>query len=121
MMLENSIKIYRKRAGLTQVGLAKAIGTSESMMVKLEHGARCLTSEWLERLGAALDIEPYLLIAPPDLTPSEEEVAELVADVQARLPAGLPYSEWPKAIAAGLAIRLRLLAGDRAAAGMLEH
>lgn len=116
-MLANNIAVYRKRAGLSQEQLADAIGTTRNMLVKLEKGSRGLTSDWLEKIGERLEVPPYLLIAPEHLLPTEEQLAEMLSAAQQTLPAGLPYSEWPRAVAAGLHTRLRTLAGDRANAG----
>ena len=116
-VLPNNLATYRKAAKLTQEGLAEAIGTSRSMLVKLERGERPLTGEWLEKIGDAIDVAPHLLIAPPDAVPNEEQLEQLLASAQQSLPAGLPYSEWPRAVASELHIRLRTLAGDRTNGG----
>lgn len=113
-VLQNNIKVYRERAGMTQEGLASAIGTTRNMLVKLERGTRPLNSEWLEKLGEALEIPPFLIIAPEHVIPKVNELAQMLADAQQTLPAGLPYSEWPQAVAEGLHMRLRTLIGDRA-------
>lgn len=113
-MLANNIAVYRKRAGLSQEQLADAIGTTRNMLVKLEGGSRGLTSDWLEKIGNELSVPPYLLIAPEHLLPTEEQLAEMLSAAQQTLPAGLPYSEWPRAVAAGLHTRLRTLSGDLA-------
>lgn len=115
-MLPNNIARYRKEAGLTQDGLAAAIGTTRNHLVKLEKGSRPLNSDWLEKIGKAVGVEPYLLIAPDNVLPSEAELAEMLAAAQRTLPAGLPYSEWPRAVASGLHMRIRTLASDRATA-----
>lgn len=115
-MLPNNVPHYRKLAGLTQKGLGERIGTTRDYIAKLERGDKPLTPDWLEKIGGALNIEPYLLIAPDNILPNEMELAELIAAAQQTLPAGLPYSEWPRAIASGLHMRLRMLAGDRASA-----
>lgn len=114
LMLPNNIAAYRTRAGLTQSDLAEAIGTTRNMMVKLEGGSRGLTSDWLEKLSGKLGVPAYLLIAPEHVLPTESQLAEMLNDAQQTLPAGLPYSEWPKAVASGLHMRLRTLAGDLA-------
>lgn len=116
-VLPNNIAHYRRLAGFTQEQLADAIGSTRNMVAKLESGARDLTSDWLERIGSAVGASPYLLIAPPETLPSEPELAQMLADAQSTLPAGLPYSEWPRAVAAGLHMRLRTLASDRASDG----
>lgn len=112
-VLPNQIARYRKAAGMTQDGLARAIGTTRSTYTKLERGERSLTSEWLEKLGAALNVAPHLLIAPDGAVPSVEQLGQLLESAQQSLPAGLPYSEWPRAVAQELHMRLRTLADDR--------
>jgi transcriptional regulator with XRE-family HTH domain len=120
-MLPNRIPLYRKRAGLSQTELAERVGTSRNMVAKLESTSRRLTSDWLVRIGDALDVPPYLLIAPDDILPSEQELADMLNAAQQTLPVGLPYSEWPKAVAAGLHIRLRTLLNDRANTDNADH
>ena len=120
-MLPNKISAYRKRAQLSQTELAERIGTTRSMMAKLEGASRDLTSDWLEKISGALSIPPYLLIAPDDILPSEQELADMLLAAQQTLPAGLPYSEWPRAVAAGLYMRLRTLSGDRTSGGSADH
>jgi len=116
-VLPNNVARYRKAAKMTQTGLATAIGVKRDYVAKLESGAKPLSPEWLEKIGSAVGVEPYLLIAPEHVLPTEEELAEMLAASQQTLPAGLPYSEWPRAVAGGLYTRLRTLAGDRAIAG----
>lgn len=113
-VLPNNIATYRKAASLTQDGLAKAIGTTRSTLVKLERGERPLTGEWLEKIGGAVNVAPHLLIAPPEALPNVDQLIEMLASAQQSLPAGLPYSEWPRAVASELHMRLRTLAGDHA-------
>lgn len=113
-VLPNRIKHYRGARGLSQEALAQAVGTTRNMLVKLERGDRKLDVDWLEKLGGALEVEPYLLIAPDDVLPSEDELQEMLDASQRTLPAGLPYSEWPRAVAQGLHTRIRTLAADRA-------
>jgi transcriptional regulator with XRE-family HTH domain len=116
-VLPNNIALYRKAAGFTQETLAAAIGSSRNMVAKLEGDSRKLNSDWLERISRAVGVAPYLLIAPPDVLPNEDELVEMLANAQQTLPAGLPYSEWPRAVASGLHTRLLTLASDRANVG----
>lgn len=62
-MSENNIAAIRKRRGLSQTELAAQVGTTLNMMGKLERGDRKLDQSWLERIGAALGVEPAELIA----------------------------------------------------------
>lgn len=63
-MIPNNIYPLRKRRGMTQSDLAKAIGTKLTMMGKLERGERKLTADWLQKLAAVLEVQPYELIGP---------------------------------------------------------
>lgn len=113
-VLPNNIRTYREAAKMTQAALADAINTGRSTLVKLERGERPLTGEWLEKIGGAVGVPPYALIAPPGVVPTVPELEQMLAFAQQSLPAGLPYSEWPRAVASELHTRLRTLADDRA-------
>lgn len=115
-MLPNNIATLRKAKGISQTELAKAIGTKLTHMGKLERGERPLNGDWLEKIAEALEVEPFRIIAPARLFPTEEQLADMLRLAQQRLPAGLPYSEWPRSVASGLHTRLLTLAGDRASA-----
>src|SRR5690349_9282124 len=67
--VENNVAAYRKQRGLSQTDLADKVGTTLNMLGKLERGDRTLDIEWLEKIGRALDVEPYQLIAPLDGPP----------------------------------------------------
>lgn len=116
-VLPNNIASYRKAANYTQDGLARAIGTTRSMLVKLERGERPLTGDWLEKIGSAVNVSPHLLIAPEGALPNEEQLEQILVAAQQSLPAGLPFSEWPRAVASELHMRLRTLSGDHANSG----
>lgn len=119
-MIPNNITSLRRLRGMTQTELAEAIGTKLSMMGKLERGERDLSADWIEKIASALDVEPFQLIAPERLFPTEEQLADMLQLAQQQIPAGLPYSEWPKAVAAGLHMRLLKLADDRASAASAD-
>ena len=116
-VLPNNVAFYRNQADMTQARLGEMIGCHRDYVAKLESGAKPLGPGWLEKIGDALGVEPYLLIAPDGVVPTEDELVQMIADAQSTLPVGLPYSEWPRAVAAGLRTRLRTLAGDRANVG----
>ncbi|HEX8413957.1 MAG TPA: helix-turn-helix transcriptional regulator [Sphingomicrobium sp.] len=117
-VLPNNVAIYRKAAGLTQAALAGKLGIKRDYVAKLEAGSKPLSPDWLEKIGDAVGVAPYLLIAPPGTTPTVDELIEMLASVQQAMPAGLPYSEWPRAVASELHTRLATLAGDRTSAGI---
>lgn len=113
-MVPNNLALLRNRKGMTQDALAEAVGTTRNTITKLESGARPLHTGWLDKLAEALEVEPFLIIAPERFFPTEDELAEMILGAQQRLPTGLPYSEWPRAVATGLHMRLLTLANDRA-------
>ncbi len=49
---------HRKAGGLSQGELARRLGSTLSMIGKLERGERELSATWMERIAAALRIEP---------------------------------------------------------------
>jgi transcriptional regulator with XRE-family HTH domain len=112
-MVPNNLAALRKVKGVSQDVLAVAAGTTRNYYGKLERGERALTMEYLERLAKALDVEPYAVIAPEYLFPSEEQLADMLRLAQQQLPMDLPYSEWPRAVAASLRTRLQRLGGER--------
>ena len=113
-MVPNNLKALRVRKGVSQSVLAEAAGTTLNYYGKLERGTRPLTLDYLERLAEALDVEPFVIIAPERLYPTEEQLTDMLRLAQQQLPVDLPYSEWPRAVAAGLHTRLLTLGGDRA-------
>lgn len=116
MAIKNHIEALRKAKGWSRPRLAKEAGTSAQQIERLEKAQRRLSDVWLTRIGKALGVQPYELIAPVGTAglPSEEELADMLRNAQQELPAGLPYSEWPRAVASGLRTRLGLLLNDRA-------
>lgn len=113
-VIPNNLQKLRKARKVTQDFLAEQAGTTRNYYGKLERGERPLTMEYLERLANALEVEPFVVIAPDHLFPSSEELADMLRIEQQQLPAGLPYSEWPRVVAAALHLRLQQLGGDRA-------
>lgn len=67
-MITNNISEIRRRSGLSQTELAERIGTTLNMLGKLERGARTLDTDWMEKIALALDVQPYELIGPIDLS-----------------------------------------------------
>jgi len=62
--MQNRIKEFRKRANLSQQKLADMSGTTAATIMKLEKGDMQLTTVWIERISAALRINPLDLISP---------------------------------------------------------
>jgi transcriptional regulator with XRE-family HTH domain len=83
---DNNIAFYRKSRGLSQTELAERIGTTLNMLGKLERGDRTLDTDWLQRIGKALDVEPRDLIGGDPIAPkphhpsaSDDDVVEITA------------------------------------------
>lgn len=62
----NAIRKYRVSAGLSQEALARAAGTSQPQIKRLEAGDRKLTKEWAERLSIPLGVSPAQLLFEGD-------------------------------------------------------
>lgn len=70
MSIQNRIGILRRAKGMSQTELADAIGTTRVQIHRLEHGARRLSLDWMERVARALNVKIS------DLLPSEEGSAK---------------------------------------------
>jgi transcriptional regulator with XRE-family HTH domain len=116
MPVPNNIQAMREERGWSRPALARLAGTSPQQIERLEKAQRRLSDVWLERIAQAFAVQPYELIAPASLLPTEEELAVMLLDSHAELPAGLPFAEWPRAVAAALHARLARLADDRSRA-----
>lgn len=74
--LPNRIREWRLKRERTLVWLAKAIGTTHGHVQKMEVGDRPVTLEWLDRIGAALNVSVGELLHQRQnpLLPSDDEV-----------------------------------------------
>lgn len=116
MAIANNIQAMREERGWSRPQLARRAGTSPQQIERLEKAQRRLSDVWMERLAQAFGVQPYELIAPAALLPTEAELEVMLLDSHAELPAGLPFAEWPRAVAAALHTRLVRLADDRSRA-----
>ena len=71
--MKNFIAKLRKEKNLTQEDLAERAGTTVVQISRLETGARRLNSTWLEKISAALDVQPFELI-PHEVKVEKTEV-----------------------------------------------
>jgi len=71
----------RKTAGLTQAELAKAMGTTQSAISKIESGRNVPTIPLLERLADATGRPIELVLGSRDRAPTSEERARRVRRV----------------------------------------
>jgi len=74
----NRIREIRKAKGLTLADLAEACDppTTAQTIGRLETGMRNLSIKWMDRIGAALDIDPEILVRS-----EEQERAQIVAQM----------------------------------------
>jgi transcriptional regulator with XRE-family HTH domain len=64
--MDNLIRHYRKLRGMTQTELAEKLETTTQSVSRLETGVMTLSTDWLERLGAALRVHPIALLPNPE-------------------------------------------------------
>lgn len=76
MAMQNRIREWRERRGLTMHELGQRVGTEASQINKLEKGSRRLTAEWMSRLARALDCAPADLLVPDHLPTAGGELGE---------------------------------------------
>ncbi|MEL7199283.1 MAG: helix-turn-helix transcriptional regulator [Pseudomonadota bacterium] len=77
----NRIRDIRKAKGMTLAQLAEACTppTTAQTIGRLETGMRNLSIKWMDRIGAALDVDPESLVRS-DASPAPQVVAELSSD-----------------------------------------
>lgn len=64
------LMVIRKRRGISQVALARAAGTSPTVVNRLERGLQCITAEKLATLARLLNVDAnYLLGLHPEPQP----------------------------------------------------
>ncbi|MFA5264769.1 MAG: helix-turn-helix transcriptional regulator [Opitutaceae bacterium] len=65
-----NVRISRKRLGLNQDEFADKCGLHRTYIGAVERGERNITLETLQRIAAALEVSPLLLLSPnADLSP----------------------------------------------------
>lgn len=74
---------HRKRRGLTQEGLAEAIGMSEDMISRMESGNSGTTFGTIEKLAVVLEIDPGQLFVAG--LPEDEHTRVALNTLVARL------------------------------------
>lgn len=78
--MENRIKELRRARGLTLQKLAERAGTTNQQISRLERGERRLTTDWMERLGNALECNPAALMGAYADPPSFRSLGGLASD-----------------------------------------
>lgn len=88
--MRNRIKEHREKAGISQDKLADLVHAHRVQINRLENGKRTLTQDWMEKIAAALRIDPA------DLLPARQAVGQVMVcgDVQAG--AWREALQWPE-------------------------
>lgn len=60
--LAQNLRLYRKKAGLTQIQLCVQMDVTEEYISKIERGIRTPSLKRLFKIADILKIEPYLLL-----------------------------------------------------------
>lgn len=74
--MDNRLKEIRKSKNLTLKELAERLNVSYSAIQKLDAGMVDIDTQWMRKLSAVLDVEPYQLL-PLDMQPSEHEIPDI--------------------------------------------
>lgn len=67
------IRVLRKQRGMTLRQLAEKLGTTPQSVQRLESDTMTLSIDWLERICAALQIQPYELFADGSIAKAIED------------------------------------------------
>jgi transcriptional regulator with XRE-family HTH domain len=67
-----NLKAWRKARGISQEALAEVFGHNRTYIGGFERGERNPSLKVIERLAAAIDVEPFKLLMPP---PEDPEAA----------------------------------------------
>lgn len=79
------IAMYRKRAGLTQQGLAQRIPYSYSMLHQVESGHKAASPQLVTAVARALHVDVSSLTGPPVQGPLPDRVATIIRPVREAL------------------------------------
>ena len=73
MELNNRLKEYRERAGLTQEQLAEQIGVQRNTVWRWENNRATMKADLLRRLSEILNVEPAILIKSDDTVDRKDD------------------------------------------------
>lgn len=60
--MRNKIRLFRKQRGLTLAALGAVIGLTPQSVSRIENGKMRLSTDWMERIAAALNVSPADLL-----------------------------------------------------------
>ena len=78
--MHNKIRHYRKQRGLTLASLGAAIGLTPQSVSRIENDKMRLSTVWMERIAAALNVSPVDLIEAAVTGGGAELIGEAGAD-----------------------------------------
>lgn len=84
-----NIRFYRQAKGFTQERLAEKIDISSSYIGYLERAQKCPSLELLAKISEALDIEPSLLLSPPDN--GDDELKRIMSLLKGKAPYSVAF------------------------------
>ncbi len=64
-----NLRAYRKTKSLSQEDFADELGVHRTYMGGIERGERNLTLKSLERIASQIDVDPLVLLQPPEGEP----------------------------------------------------
>lgn len=98
-----ALKRLVREGKTTQQEIGSVIGKPQPRIAELFAGKRDLSAD------EAVDlVDAFGLMGPRVDLPNEDDFEAMVREVQAEIPANLPFGEWPEAVASSLRERLVL-------------
>lgn len=114
--IDNLIRHYRQKQGMTQSELAIRLGTTTQSVSRLETGNMRLSTDWLARIGAALNIHPSQLLPSPETSPAI--MLRYLSPKDGLLETGIGF-DWPAINAKHCAVEIQHPIGEFAVGDIL--
>jgi len=119
-VIAQNVVILRRKLSLNQAELGDMIGYSQPQIGRWERGSVPGTDA-LAKLAELANTSIDAFVTRPldeaeaggSRLPNVEELTEMLTNVQAEMPAGLTFADWPRVAAAALLTRLEQFAADR--------
>jgi len=84
-----NIRFYRLAKDFTQEGLAEKVDVSSTYIGYLERGQKSPSLELISTISKALEIEPALLLTPPDK--GDDELKRLISLLSGKAPYSVAF------------------------------
>lgn len=113
-------KARKREVKIDDAAIGRAISRERSVANKIINGKVEFDVAYVEGLARAFDVSREEILrragvlesSGPSLI-SEDELTEILADAQSQIPVGLPYAEFPRALAEAAKLRIERLLDDR--------